>query len=67
MTLPRAAVATLFAIASLARAAEPTPVTITVDPTPRQTFAGLGAGAGNWSLDYQKLNAEERATLARLV
>lgn len=56
-------IAAISAVASAAHAVEP--ITITVDPAPRQTFAGFGAGVGNWSLDYQKLTADERATLSR--
>ncbi len=42
-------------------------VTITVQPGPRQTFAGLGASCGNWGRDYQKLTTLERRALSRLL
>ena len=43
------------------------PVTITVQPGARQTFAGLGTSLGNWNHDYQNLTAPERTALSRML
>ncbi len=42
-------------------------ITISVAPGARQTFGGLGASSGNWSMDYQKLTASERDQLSKLL
>ena len=43
------------------------PAGITVEPGPRQVFAGFGTSLGNWGRDYQKLAPAERDRLARLL
>ena len=43
------------------------PITITVAAGERQTFGGFGASVGNWGGTYQKLSAEERTTLSRML
>lgn len=40
-------------------------ITISVQAGERQTFAGLGASAGNWGGEYQSLSPSERAQLSR--
>ncbi len=42
----------------------PTPVTITVQPGARQTFAGFGASGLNFGHEYQKLTPAQRQTLS---
>lgn len=45
----------------------PQPITITVQPGARQTFAGLGTSQNNYQLPYNKLTPARRALLSRLL
>ena len=44
-----------------------TPVTITVEPGARQSFAGFGASLGNWGGEYQRLPTTNRAALSKML
>ncbi|BCM91780.1 hypothetical protein IAD21_03655 [Abditibacteriota bacterium] len=59
--------ASLLLTIGLSAHAQPVPVSITVQSTPRQTFAGLGTSLGNWGMDYQKLQPTERAQMSKLL